>query len=35
MATILIVEDDVFTRGLPEMMIEDCEHNTLLADDVD
>ncbi len=35
MAIILIVEDDVFIRGLAEMMIQDWGHQTLLASDVD
>ena len=35
MATILIVEDDVFIRGLAEMMIEDWGPKTLLASDVE
>jgi len=34
MANILIVEDDVFIRGLAEMMIQDWGHHTLLAGDV-
>jgi len=35
MAVILIVEDDVFTRDMAEMMIRDWGHHTLLASDVD
>jgi len=35
MAVILIVEDDVFIRGIAEMMIQDWGHETLLASDVD
>jgi CheY-like chemotaxis protein len=35
MATILIVEDDVFTRDIAEMMIRDWGHDTLSASDVD
>jgi len=35
MAVILIVEDDVFTRDMAEMMIQDWGHHTLLASDVD
>ena len=35
MAVILIVEDDVFIRGIAELMIEDWGHNTLSASDVD
>jgi CheY-like chemotaxis protein len=35
MAVILIVEDDVFTRDMAEMMIQDWGHQTLLASDVD
>ncbi len=35
MAIILIVEDDIFIRGLAEMMIQDWGHQTLLASDVD
>jgi CheY-like chemotaxis protein len=34
MAVILIVEDDVFIRGIAELMIEDWGHDTLLASDV-
>ncbi len=34
MAKILIVEDDVFIRGLAEMMIQDWGHQTLLASEV-
>jgi CheY-like chemotaxis protein len=34
MAMILIVEDDVFIRGLAEIMIQDWGHETLLASDV-
>jgi CheY-like chemotaxis protein len=35
MAVILIVEDDLFIRGIAELMIEDWGHNTLLASDID
>ena len=35
MAVILIVEDDMFTREIAEMMIEDWGHNTLSASDID
>lgn len=35
MAVILIVEDDVFTRDMAEMMIQDWGHQTLSAGDVD
>jgi len=35
MAVILFVEDDVFTRDMAEMMIQDWGHQTLLASDVD
>jgi DNA-binding NtrC family response regulator len=35
MAVILIVEDDVFIREIAEMMIQDWDHHTLLASDVD
>ena len=35
MALILIVEDDVFIRGLAEMMIQDWGHHTILASDVE
>lgn len=35
MATVLIVEDDVFIRDLAEMMIQDWDHHTLMASDVD
>ena len=35
MAMILIVEDDIFIRGLAEMMIQDWGHKTLVASDVD
>lgn len=35
MAVILIVEDEVFTRELAEMMIQDWGHQTLSASDVD
>ena len=35
MATILIVEDDVFTRDIAEMMIHDWGHETLSASDLD
>src|ERR1700674_2989332 len=35
MAVILIVEDDVFTRDIAEMMIQDWGHHTLSASDVD
>ena len=35
MAVILIVEDEVFTREIAEMMIQDWGHETLSASDVD
>ncbi len=35
MALILIVEDDLFIRGLAEMMIQDWGHKTLVASDVE
>ena len=35
MAVILIVEDDVFIRSDAEAMIQDWNHHTLLASDVD
>jgi DNA-binding NtrC family response regulator len=35
MATILIVEDDVFIREIAEMMIQDWGHDILSASDVD
>ena len=35
MATILIVEDDIFTRDIAEMMIHDWGHETLSAGDLD
>jgi len=35
MAVILIVEDEVFTREIAEMMIQDWGHETLAASDVD
>jgi len=35
MAVILIVEDDVFTCEIAEMMIQDWGHDTLSASDVD
>jgi CheY-like chemotaxis protein len=35
MAVILIVEDEVFTREIAEMMIQDWGHRTLSAGDVD
>jgi CheY-like chemotaxis protein len=35
MPTILIVEDDVFTRDIAEMMIQDWGYETLAASDVD
>ena len=35
MAVFLIVEDEVFIRGIAEMMIQDWGHKTLSADDVD
>jgi CheY-like chemotaxis protein len=35
MAVILIVEDDVFTRDMAEVMIQDWGHQTLSASDVD
>ncbi len=34
MAIILIVEDDIFTRDIAEMMIQDWGHETLLAGDL-
>ena len=34
-AVILIVEDDVFIREIAEMMIQDWDHQTLSASDVD
>jgi CheY-like chemotaxis protein len=34
MATILIVEDEVFIRGVAEFTIEDLGHDTLLACDI-
>src|SRR6266436_2570365 len=35
MAVILIVEDEAFIREIAEMMIQDCGHHTLSANDVD
>jgi len=35
MAVILVVEDDVFTRTIAELMIQDWGHDTLSAGDVD
>jgi CheY-like chemotaxis protein len=35
MAVILIVEDEIFTREIAEMMIQDWGHHTLSASDVD
>ncbi len=35
MAVILVVEDEVFTREIAEMMIQDWGHSTLSAGDVD
>ena len=35
MAVILVVEDEVFTREIAEMMIQDWGHTTLSAGDVD
>jgi DNA-binding NtrC family response regulator len=35
MAVILIVEDEIFTREIAEMMIQDWGHQTLSASDVD
>jgi CheY-like chemotaxis protein len=35
MAVILIVEDEVFTREIAEMMIQDWGHHTLAASDVE
>lgn len=35
MAMILIVEDDIFIRGLAEMMIQEWGHKTLVASDVE
>jgi CheY-like chemotaxis protein len=35
MAVILIVEDEVFTREVAEMMIQDWGHHTLCAGDID
>ena len=35
MAVILIVEDEVFTREVAELMIQDWGHQTLLASDVE
>ena len=35
MATILIVEDDIFTRDIAEMMIHDWGYETLLAGDLE
>ena len=35
MAVILIVDDEVFIRGVTEMMVQDLGHETLAAGDVD
>lgn len=35
MAVILIVEDEIFTREIAEMMIQDWGHRTLAASDMD
>jgi DNA-binding NtrC family response regulator len=35
MATILIVDDEVFIRGVTEMMVQDLGHQTLGASDLD
>ena len=35
MATILIVDDEVFIRGVTEMMVQDLGHETLVASNVD
>ena len=35
MAVILIVEDDMFTREIAEMMVQDWGHQTLSASDID
>ena len=35
MATILIVDDEVFIRGVTEMMVQDLGHETLVAGNVD
>jgi CheY-like chemotaxis protein len=35
MATILIVDDEVFIRGVTEMMVQDLGHQTLVASDPD
>ena len=35
MAVIFVVEDDVFTRQIAEMMIQDWGHDTLSASDAD
>lgn len=35
MALILIVDDEVFIRGVTEMMVQDLGHQTLVASDLD
>ena len=35
MATILIVDDEVFIRGMTEIMVQDLGHQTLVASDPD
>ena len=35
MATILIVDDEVFIRGMSELMVQDLGHETLVANGVD
>jgi DNA-binding NtrC family response regulator len=35
MATILIVDDEVFIRGVTEMMVQDLGHETLVASNVE
>ena len=35
MAVILIVDDEVFIRGVTEMMVQDLGHETLAASDMD
>lgn len=35
MARILIVDDEVFIRGVTEMMVQDLGHQTLVASDLD
>ena len=35
MAVILIVDDEVFIRGVTEMMVQDLGHQTLVASDLD